>query len=146
MILSGPSFLGGGEPQEGWHCTLFISEITCLAHAGCQEGAWTSELQLPPFSDGCGSPHFLPGRHSPLSTWDLSKANPHHATPNSNHFFWEVFSNPSPGSHLPLGYAMQPPSYTIHLFAGCLPSNCLSRMAGSMMILFITVDPLPAQA
>lgn len=69
------------------------------------------DLPVPatPLSDGCHSTHFLPGHHSPFSTWDLSKPTltvllpilslqvlP---TPLSTHPpLLETFSNPSPGA------------------------------------------------
>lgn len=59
------------------------------------------------------------------------------------------FRRPSPSHHLghspPQGHATQTLSYIAHLFVGCWPRICLSGVAGAMLVLLITIHPLPAR-
>lgn len=107
-------------------------------------------------SDGCRSTHFLPGRHGPCSTWDLSKPTrivllPSHSlqalpTPLRTHpLLPEAFSIPSPGARPPSGARHADPQLHCTLICRCWPRICLSGVAGAMLVLLITIHPLPAR-
>lgn len=135
---------------------MFIAVTPCPAHPGRQEGARPSLSQPPHFQVAAAAPtsSLAATVRSPRGIF-LSRpgscCSPVIACRRFLHLSGHIhcFQRPSPTHRLghgpPQGHATQTLSYIAHLFVGCWPRICLSGVAGAMLVLLITIHPLPAR-